>query len=272
MRRDPKAVLAALEMDADRRELYVEGSRDRQLILWLLGDSGDRDSVVQDISGVDMPRVQGGNRGRLMAFARRMAGVDRVRYFGDADYDRLLGRPVPANGWLTDGRDMESYLLLSRCANKAIRVGLNRPAAETTSSVRQVVAASRRTAYLRVADVRNGWALPFQTTPPSRKAEVRGQMLEFDERSWATALVDASIGRRFLSSVLEGWEAAATEFASAPDQELIHGKDFLDLLGEFLLHHGVERRTCPSLIWSALERGSVARQPNVAQVLKYVAA
>jgi hypothetical protein len=271
MRRDPVAIEAALVLDPKRRELYVEGPRDRQLVLWLLGDVGTRDSVVQDISGVEIPVSEGGERGRLMAFADRMTEVDQIRYFADADYDRLLGRAVPSNGWLTDGRDMESYLILTGCPTKALRLGAARPRREADSAVRQCLAASRRAAYLRIADSQMRWHLPFQETPPSRKARVRGWTLEFAERPWLTALLDASIGRGHLIEVESVWNEAATDFADTPDEQVVHGKDFLAFLGEFFRKSGVERPSGPKLVWSAIERARVRRYPYLSEVLTYVA-
>ena len=70
MQRDIKAILVAHKIDPKRRELYVEGRRDRSFFLWFLGDERDPDTSIFAIDSVrcDVP-VEGGCRGRLLTFA-----------------------------------------------------------------------------------------------------------------------------------------------------------------------------------------------------------
>src|ERR1039458_9003533 len=107
MQRDIKAIIVAHRIDPKRRELYVEGRRDRSFFLWFLGNERDPNAIIFDIDSVrcDDP-VEGGCRGRLLTFATNIRSYNlKVRCFADADFDRILNRPVPANTWLTDRRD-----------------------------------------------------------------------------------------------------------------------------------------------------------------------
>src|SRR6266542_1133360 len=69
LRRVPETILIAHRMDPGRRELYVEGVRDRVFLNWLVGDGLGLRSAVVPIELVDLPNVdEGGNRERLKRF------------------------------------------------------------------------------------------------------------------------------------------------------------------------------------------------------------
>src|SRR5206468_3136096 len=70
LRRDPEAIVTAHLMDRARRELYVEGRRDRIFLDWLISTDRHPDVSVVEISSVNLPEISGGERGRLLHFAR----------------------------------------------------------------------------------------------------------------------------------------------------------------------------------------------------------
>jgi hypothetical protein len=271
LRRDHAAILAALEIDPNRRELYVEGPRDRQVLLWLLGRRERDEVVVQDIGGVNISAI-GGQRGRLMAFAALVEAETRIKVFADADYDRLVGRSAPVNGWLTDSRDFEGYALWTGCPEKAVRLGATRSWAEARSALRQSVEVARRVAMVRVADHLAGWELPFQRFPPAKRSRITNRTLSFAERAWITTLVSESIGRSRLDEVLEEVGRRASEYSGTPDDQLVHGKDVIGFLAEFLSSYGVGRRDAYRLVWSGLERRIVKGYESLNAVIEYLAA
>lgn len=273
LRRDTAAVLAALAIDPARRELYVEGPHDRQVLLWLAHDKTRGEVVVQDINAVHVPGVVGGNRGRLVAFARAMVGEARVRFFADADYDRLLGIPLPANAWFTDYHDMEAYAIWTDCGHKAMRLAAGRSKSEARSAVEQSLAAARKTGYVRIADVINRWQLPFQRFPPARQARVRGNTLEFNWQRWITSLVSASsTGAASIGDVTRRVAEIASNFSGTTDHEIVHGKDFVGFLGEFLIDHGISRSDAAAVVWAGLERRALLRFANLRAAIDFLVA
>ncbi len=60
IRRTPDAIVIAHRMDPARRELYVEGHRDRLFFCWLMGLAQDVNTKVIEISAVDLPNVEAG--------------------------------------------------------------------------------------------------------------------------------------------------------------------------------------------------------------------
>src|ERR1700731_4950895 len=109
-----------MQQDTDRRVFFVEGIRDQ--VFWskslqLARRSG---TVVYAISTLDCGAVPGGERGRLLWAAEQLSSssiAERLQFFADADFDRLLRRKNPDNMILTDGRDLESYFLLGKCCD-----------------------------------------------------------------------------------------------------------------------------------------------------------
>ena len=80
IRRHPDAIIMAHKMDPTRRELYVEGARDRLFLAWVFSDLIDRNTSIQQIAFVEMvDSIEGGERGRLIAFARRIEGESDTR-------------------------------------------------------------------------------------------------------------------------------------------------------------------------------------------------
>src|SRR5262245_4364060 len=122
IRRTPEAILTAYRMDPARRELYVEGRRDRLFFDWLMGTLSVTKACVREIAAVELACVSnGGERARLLAFAGQIGQAPiALMCFADADSDRLLSRPVPQRVWLTDGRDLEGYVLHPTCIEKVL--------------------------------------------------------------------------------------------------------------------------------------------------------
>src|SRR5215216_1888695 len=107
-----------LRQDPARRVLFVEGVRD--LVFWqdLFPVAERFDGVVYEISSLECPKGPGGERGRLIRAAAEFLDTPvaaRVRFFADADSDRLLRNELPTNVILTGGRDLESYGLSESC-------------------------------------------------------------------------------------------------------------------------------------------------------------
>ena len=103
-----------LQRDPQRRVLFVEGLRDLAFWKILVPIMERANTVIYPISEILIDIENGGERGRLFAFARLIQGGPlqaRVRFFADADYDRILNIECPENVVLTDWRDLEAYAL-----------------------------------------------------------------------------------------------------------------------------------------------------------------
>ena len=70
IRRNPKAIIMAAQMDHERRELYVEGKKDRLFIKWLTLGRISSNSRILESNVVEINESQGGEKERLLLFAK----------------------------------------------------------------------------------------------------------------------------------------------------------------------------------------------------------
>lgn len=271
MRRDPQTIFATHDLDPDRCDLFVEGVRDRQFLEWLVGSDKHSKATVTEMEFVDVPgTLVGGQRARLMAFAMQALEDDAtIRFFADADFDRLTGAAVPANVWLTDGRDLEGYLIRADCVEKIWRLALNAEV-DADALLSCVVDAAKAVTFLRLASLELQLDLPFNATTLRGRVTATPSCVEVHRETFARALLqngEVTLGR------LDELIARATTIAeSAPEPEcdLIHGHDFLELLTEILLKAGVSRRDAPKCAWASFERGHAIGHPALSEVLAYL--
>jgi hypothetical protein len=274
IRRHPDAVLAAHRMDPARRELYVEGKRDRFFLSWLLGSDLPAESSVREIAFVEIPNVSGGERGRLIQFAHSLADHNvRIRMFADADWDRVLKKVVPERVWLTDHRDLEGYLLRVECIDKVLRLGVVTDQIAAESLLRVVKENCKRLGILRLLSECEGLNLPFQSTSLRRFLKTKkGEFtLDFD-RYLRALLQNAGISLRELKPLRSRLTQLEAQYADTADTELIHGKDATCIIEAALLKCGVREEEGRRLLWCSFEARLVEPGSTLASVLAFVRA
>jgi hypothetical protein len=190
VKRDVVAILAAHRLDPARRELYVEGHRDRMVLLWLVGADLHENSRIVEVRFVDVNVDTGGERGRLLKFAAEVEGDPaQIRALVDADFDRLLGMTVPSNVWLTDRRDLEGYVLREDCLDKVFRLAASTDQVNVGDILRALTSAARRLSALRVMSARTGLDLPFQKTPLAKHVAATKTGFTLDIESYLRVLL-----------------------------------------------------------------------------------
>ena len=257
IRRTPQAILAAHRMDRERRELYVEGRRDRLFFAWLLGTGKDANAVVVEIAMVESRGADdGGERGRLLAFAEWMVRQDaRLRCFADADWDRVLGRTTPANMWLTDKRDLEGYTLRPECLDKVMKLGLAMDRIDAAVLLESILRAARQVGIVRVLSARQNLQLPFQKTDLWKYLGVADGTVSVQQTKYLRALLqNARISLGKLSTIEVQIVGLAAELADIPNEDLVHGKDAFCMLERALVDLGAKRGECSRLMWTSFER------------------
>ena len=273
MRRDPKAILAAHVLDPQRRELYVEGSRDHTFLKWLVGDVINRNARILEIGTVDLPESsEGGERGRLLRFAKYVEGAPaQIRFFADADMDRIIGRSAPANVWLTDSKDLEGYLLREDCLDKALKLGLSVDDVPAGPLLTSVLSQARTIGLLRVMSERQTLSLPFQGTKLDKYLGATGKRVLLErERYVQTLLQNASLSLTKLPAILADLETLEKELAATPDHDLVHGKDALCLLERSLILHGIARGVTGPVLWTSFDRSLIVQYPALDRVCRYL--
>lgn len=229
-----------MRVDAARRVLFVEGDHDLSFWRALVPVSDRLDTVIYKIGSLRRHVEIGGERGRIMAIAQELLAhpfSDRIRFFADADMDRVLGVEVPANVILTDGRDREAYLLCPEGYCALCETGFNKTEAFTRDTEQLVSVLLRPLATLRVLSARNGMDLPFQRTLHPRD-NVNGQLRRYLSGRGAAARVDVEklvrallqnggIAVNKMEGVARDLEDEAARLQELQNDQVVHGKDLI---------------------------------------------
>lgn len=268
IRREPKAILVAHVMDSARRELYVEGMRDRLFLGWLVRDEKDPDTTIIQIASVNIQIDGGGERGRLFAFARwlddQQLDAINIRCFADADFDRLLNRERPHSIWLTDPRDLEGYTLCVECLDKMLKLGVNTEAMSAEEILEIVTSICSRLGLLRLLSERDALDLPFQRTDLRRRLRFISGQLRVDFDAYLRALLqNADISLARIPSVLRALDDLDEELRDVPHSEIIHGKDALLVIDKLLSRFGVKPNESSRMLWTSFEASFVISGSNL---------
>lgn len=260
-------------MDPARRELYVEGARDRRFLAWAFRDKMGSNALIREIGYVDIegPR-EGGERARLLAFGRWLSNTQaNIRCFADADMDRVLVRSIPSHVWLTDGRDLEGYVLNVPCLEKVLSVGIGADVPSARKLLRAVLTQGRKLGLLRVLSELDSLRLPFRNTRLSRYVDYSGGRLQVDLDAYLqTLLQNAQISLTRLPHIRIRLGALEVRFKDIPDFELIHGKDAFCLIEKALSHFKLGENELARLLWTSFECSHVANHPNLTAIASFL--
>jgi hypothetical protein len=273
LRRHLDAVLLAHTMDPSRRELYVEGQRDRLFLKWLVGADLNPNTSIREIDWVELPTgIAGGRRGHLLYFARVIGPTDFViRILIDADFDRLLSRPVPLKTWITDPRDLEGYVLRTECLDKILRLGICTEKMSGVELLKCIHEQGRKLGLLRLYSEINSLNLPFQKTDLSRYFTVRECEVELNWDGYLRALLqNAKISLKQLPIIKNGVEELGDRHCSTPNKELVHGKDAIVILESVLKPFGVASEDAARILWASFEPRFVERESALQEVLIFL--
>ncbi|WP_420242321.1 hypothetical protein [Roseiterribacter gracilis] len=227
-----------LTEDSQRIVLFVEGHRD--LAFWRkLLPTAERDRAsVYPISALECPSVLGGERGRLIWAAKTFLVhelSDRLRFFADADMDKLLEVETPRNVWTTDYRDLECYALCPVCFEELCATGLG-DAEKAAPLIAAISNVARPVGLMRVASQRLQLDLPFNRTLEKGFGRFTDRRASsFDQRKLAQALLqNAGISLSELARYEAACASEQERFRDLIDAHLVHGKDLVRILAHCL--------------------------------------
>lgn len=282
MHRTPEAIRVSYQMDPARRDVYVEGARDRIFLQWVVGQERHPDTRIIEAKFAEMPNEDGGERGRLCALAVRLADCGKnFRCFVDADMDRLLGRRVPALVILTDHRDLEAYVVSPECLEKVLKLGFCCTSITALQLMNNIERVGRTLSALRLHSARENLGLPFQSTDVLRSLSLNHDVVDLDSRRYVQSLLQnaparsRTAGLEFgvaMTSILAAAGAIAIEFGTTDPRDVIHGKDAFAIL-EFVLHRAriaLAGQAVGHAVWCSFERAHCAKFPTLAALVDHL--
>lgn len=275
MRQDPQRILAAHRMDPERRELYVEGHSDRIFLSWLIGDKKNKDARIVESGLVELPdHIPGGEKGRLLAFAREVEGAAaQIRILVDADTDRIMERTAPSNVLLTDKRDLEGYVLRLECVEKVLRLGYLNERLDAREILRRVTALGRELGLMRLMSEVDERDLPFQRTELRGHLTFDGGSISLNSQGYATALLqNADISLKELPEIVSRHQEVTDSYSHLDDEQIVHGKDSIVVLERLLREHGLRSEDTGRLLRCSYERQWVQGHPSLENVYEFLTA
>lgn len=264
-------LFAELAADADRKVIFVEGTSDLSLWRSILPPSERGNVTIYPAELVEL-HAHGGMRGRLLALARQAqdAGLEaRIRFFVDADYDRALGRAHLPAVILTDGRDLQSYLILED-AFWIFCIG-RQDEEQATARLREfVLSQGRSIAIIRLCSETRAWQLPFQRTLAKGVSRFLADRRLDSARLLRTLVQNSPLGLAMLSECEAAVEEAHVQFETMPDYEVVHGHDLARLIAEQL---ELAPENLDLIVLMGLERlaPAIAKRPNVSALIRWAA-
>ncbi len=270
-----------LRDDPELRVLFVEGDHDLSFWRALVPLSDRTNTAVYKIASVNVTGVVRSERGCIMELARQMFGgefADRVKFFADADHDRILGRVGPATVILTDSRDRESYVMSHEGMASVCETGFNKTEEFTRDTVALVRTILRPVAALRVLSERLDKRLPFKRTlnPEGEPGRIRKY---FEKKNGVVelkcdGLIVALIQNSQLNMSEKGEITAAlldesVRLQDFDDDQIIHGKDLIGFLSWRLGCSFEAAQACVNLALLQLRQVLIAR-PNMQLAANWV--
>jgi hypothetical protein len=210
-----------------------------------------------------------------LKFAADIQGYNlQIRCFADADFDRLLRRPVPPNVWLTDCRDLEWYFLQTHCIDKVLHLALATEKHTPQGILAEVSRLGRPLAFLRLLSENEKLKLPFQKRPPRpylRRGKAKNSKVELNFDAYLKALLQGvNVSLHRLEEFKEKIAMIQEDTKDTPDRELIHGKDCVAILEAVLSSDEFKEDAVEPSFWTSLEHAVVRAFPNLKTTLRFL--
>jgi hypothetical protein len=275
LRRDPKAIIAQSIMDPIRREVYVEGYEDAIFLRWLSQNGNHPDARILEISLVEIPDIEeGGNRGRALAFAKEIGELNiKIYIFIDADFDNILGRTNPAKVILTDGRDIESYLIREECIDTALKLGFKIEEFPARNVLEIILKIGREIGFLRLLSEIESLDLPFQRTDLWNFILFNKDGYKIRLREYIQALIQnhtKKMSLKIIGNLIQKLEKIKITYSYLSDLELIHGKDALCIFEKLIISKRIKRGEGRRVLWASFRKEFIANYNNLLKIYNFI--
>jgi len=262
-------------MEPGRREVYVEGERDRAFLNWLATGTPPAKAVVIPIDFVDVPYVdEGGNRERLRLFLAEVAPAGyEIRGLLDADQAALTGESIPPNAWITDLRDAEGYVLGEENVDIALRLGCGIEGVAASALINSTSEVAVFLAAVRLVSQREALRLPVSRS--RFKGYIRATstgMLVLDRSAYLRALLQsADVNLRELNRIDLKISETVEEISDISIEKIRHGKDCMRLLTvQFRALGASELADVAPLLWSSFRVDRLSQFPVLREILSFM--
>ena len=196
-RRTIEELTALYELEANRTDIYVEGSTDAYFFQWFLGHTSNGNVVVYDISTVEIPvdmirqyNLDDNNRDRVIVLAFMLGtrlGEEslQVTCIADRDFDLVLNQQRNCGLLLfTDYTCIEMYLFDEKCMDKFLNIYIRGFTYSPAYVLEQFSSTLQELFLIRLANKLLGLGLTWMTS--ERCCRLRDGEIIFDTGDFIT--------------------------------------------------------------------------------------
>lgn len=276
MRLDIDRIIVSHRLDPSRKELCVEGMRDKSFLDWLIPVQSRSNASILLVQNVEIPDVtDGGERSRLLALLRAVEAESiALRGLIDADSHRLGGgtEPMPSNVWLTDLRDLESYVISVENIKTALQLGFARDSALGPGIYSSMVTEARWLAAIRLASVLSNLKLPVSEQKWLRYASCdRYGVVQLDHVRVLRLLIQSAYqSLRILDELIGQVQKLQENLAAYEDRDVVHGKDAVALVTIQFKAIGCNLSHAGPILWSTFRSEHVGEFPILTEIVAYL--
>lgn len=243
-----------MEPSLAKKDIYVEGAFDADLLQLFIRDQKLYDVVPYEISTVQIPDetltklgFTSGKRQKVIALALTLGLVNPkvgpICCIVDLDEEQLLGTPHKKNGlFYTDDTSMELYVIDERSVEKVILAvgGISNPSGKELIALLSPIA---RELFLgRVAAKSLGWTIDWIDWDNGKYCKVQRNTISFDTQAYFRNCLISNGKGKFEATYLEEIKRLGTE-TSGVDRLCFRGHDFGKLLELFLRKNGKQKQS-----------------------------
>ncbi|MCG3775103.1 MAG: hypothetical protein JW395_1932 [Nitrospira sp.] len=270
IRQSPDAVVLEHQWDPRLKSLYVEGPQDRQF-LDLLALNRNPDAEIRVIDTVELPSIQGGNRERLVFFARFVTDTEfseSFSFFADRNGGSFTPESLPESLNLTDLRDLEGYVLGDECVQKLVVADPSWDKNRLTAMMTSIREVARDLAFLRLASSNLDLDLPFQDTDLRRSVSVSAGRIVFDHNRNITALLNKKRLHARKTELETKMKELSIQFTALPTPSIMHGKDAFDLFDAAMRATGSTLHA--GSLWGTFDVRMIRKYPSLEAAVRFL--
>ena len=262
----------AAKMDPKRRELYVEGKKDRLFLKWLTLGRISTNSKILDSSFVEIDESQGGEKERLILFAKLAEDkAKNIKFFIDKDFDRFLLRDYPNNLWSTDLNDMEGYLFEESNINKCCLLGCRFDKTDPMIIFNKAIEYAINIGCLRLVSKKFDLKLSINKSKVTKYIKKSGDKIHFNFKSYIVAVIQNSGQRQdLINSISMRLSELKSTLSGIDPIYLVRGKDVILIFSRILALKGVKLTNFEEIFWSSINEKNLQSYKNLSDVVSYL--
>jgi hypothetical protein len=240
MERTPQAFIAALKMDPNRKNVFVEGNKDRLFLKWLTEGKKNPNCQIVEISFVKFNTRLEGNKEKIKYFAKIVGSENKnIKFFCDSDYDTILSQKLPPNIITTDNNDIEAYLFEKSFIEKSLVLGYGCEKINSEIIINTCLNIAAKIGVLRILSFKNNYHFSINDTNIIKYIHKSGEVINFDFEGFLRAVIQNSkLSLKEFTKYQKEHISLLSAYSDLPLIKLTRGKDLIVILSKTIKEFG----------------------------------